>query len=80
MSFTQLNPTIPVKVEGRGSGYAFAVIDYGQEHDLMWVVAIDETAEIWCVPNPSVRMRPNWSMGRPDRAKPASRLRPAAAT
>ena len=40
MSFTQLNPAVPVRVEGKGQGYAFAVIDYGQEHNLIWVVAL----------------------------------------
>lgn len=66
MSFTQLNPTLPVTVEGKGKGYAIAVIDYGQEHSLIWVTAIDETGEIWCAPNPKVRVRSNWTMGRKD--------------
>jgi hypothetical protein len=64
MSFTQLNPALPVRVEGKGSGYAFAVIDYGQEHNLIWVVALDDSGEIWCSPNPKVRMLTNWTMGR----------------
>ena len=64
MSFKQLAPAIPVHVLGKGEGYAFAVIDYGQEHNLIWVTAIDETGEIWCAPNPKVRLLPNWSMGR----------------
>lgn len=62
---TQLNPPLPVEVVGRGKGYAVAVIDYGQEHHLLWVVGMDETREIWTVPNPQVRMRDNWTMGRP---------------
>ncbi|WP_244982514.1 hypothetical protein [Croceicoccus marinus] len=62
--FTQLNPTIPVHVLGKGHGYAFGMIDYGQEHNLIWVTAIDDTGEIWCAPNPSVRMDKNWTMGR----------------
>ena len=45
-------------------GYAFAVIDYGQEHNLIWVTAINETGEIWCAPNPRVRLQANWTMGR----------------
>ena len=61
---TQLDPPIPLHVLGRGDGYALAVIDYGQEHNLMWVTAIDATGEIWCAPNPQVRMQANWSMGR----------------
>lgn len=63
--FTQLNPTIPVTVIGKGEGYAIAVIDYGQEHNLIWVTAITDTGELWCAPNPSVRMTKNWTMGRP---------------
>jgi len=64
MGFQQLNPSLPVEVEGKGSGYAFAVIDYGEEHNLIWVVAMDANGEIWCSPNPKVRMRSNWTMGR----------------
>ena len=62
--FTQLNPPLPVHVLDRGPGWAVAVIDYGQEHDLVWVTALDEGGEIWCVPNPKVRMRANWTLGR----------------
>ena len=64
MSFSQLEPTLPVFVEGKGDGFAFAVIDYGQEHNLIWVTAITETGEIWCTPNPKVRVTANWTMGR----------------
>lgn len=69
MSFTQLHPSLPVSVEGKGKGTAFAVIDYGEEHNLIWVVALDESGEIWCSPNPKVRCRANWTMGR--KAQPA---------
>lgn len=62
--FTQLNPPIPLHVLGKGDGYAFGMIDYGQEHNLIWVTAIDATGEIWCAPNPKVRMQKNWTMGR----------------
>ena len=62
--FTQLDPPIPLHVLGRGDGIAMAVIDYGPEHNLLWVTAIDETGEIWCAPNPEVRMQANWSLGR----------------
>ncbi|WP_118858490.1 hypothetical protein [Sphingomonas mesophila] len=64
MAFTQLDPPLPVHVVDRGKGCAFAVIDYGQEFDLLWVTAMDDGGEIWCVPNPKVRMQANWSMGR----------------
>jgi hypothetical protein len=62
--FTQLNPTIPLHVLGKGDGYAFGMIDYGQEHNLIWVTALDDSGEIWCAPNPTVRLGKNWTMGR----------------
>ena len=67
MGFTQLSPSLPVRVEGKGKGTACAVIDYGEEHNLIWVVALDDSGEIWCSPNPKVRMRANWTMGRQPR-------------
>lgn len=66
----QLEPTIPVTVVGKGDGFAFLVIDYGQEHHLLWVVALDESGEIWTARNPEVRVRPNWSMGSPRKHTP----------
>jgi hypothetical protein len=63
--FSQLDPPIPLHVLGRGDGQALAVIDYGPEHDLLWVTAIDASGEIWCAPNREVRMQANWSLGRP---------------
>jgi hypothetical protein len=69
MSFTPLDPPIPLHVIDKGDGYAFAVIDYGQEHNLIWVTGMNETGEIWCAPNPKVRLQPNWSMGRGRPAK-----------
>lgn len=62
---TQLDPPLPLHVLGRGDGQALAVIDYGPEHNLLWVTAIDATGEIWCAPNAEVRMQANWSLGRP---------------
>lgn len=63
MTLTQLNPPIPMRVVDKGAGFAFAVIDYGQEHHLIWVVGLD-SGEIWAAPNPEVRLLPNWTMGR----------------
>ena len=77
MTFTQLDPTLPMIVEGKGSGYALAVIDYGPEHHLIWVVAIDATGEIWSVSNPQVRMQPNWTMGRNVNSRRVEALRTA---
>ena len=60
---TQLNPSLPMDTP-KGAGYAVAVIDYGLEHSLLWVVALNDTGEIWCVPNSEARMQKNWSAGR----------------
>lgn len=62
--FTQLLVPIPVHVIDKGAGLAFAVIDYGIEHNLIWVTALDQSGEIWCAPNPKVRMADNWTAGR----------------
>lgn len=70
--FTQLSPPLPVHVLGRGDGYALGVLDYGQEHNLIWVTAITETGEIWCAPNSEVRMQSNWTVGRPKSAAVAA--------
>jgi hypothetical protein len=60
---TQLNPPIPLSTP-KGDGYALLVIDYGQEHHLLWTVAIDATGEIWTFANPEVRAQKNVTMGR----------------
>ena len=62
--FTQLQTPLPVHVIGKGAGLAFAVIDYGAEHNLIWVTALDDGGEIWCAPYPKVRVAENWSLGR----------------
>lgn len=62
--FTQLNPPFPLHVLGKGDGSAIGLIDYGPEHNLIWVTALDGNGEIWCAPNPTVRLQKNWTMGR----------------
>lgn len=62
--FTQLSPPFPLHVLGKGDGSAIGLIDYGPEHNLIWVTALDGNGEIWCAPNPTVRLQKNWTMGR----------------
>lgn len=61
---TQLNPMLPVEIIGKGKGLCFAIIDYSEEHNLIFVTAMDATGEIWAAPNATVRAQSNWSMGR----------------
>lgn len=61
MALLQLKPTIWLQTP-KGPGLAHFVIDYGEEHDLLWVVFDDATGEIWCWPNPQVRAMTNVSL------------------
>jgi len=63
MSILQLNPMLPVSCP-KGNGYAFAMIDYSQEHDILFVIAIDETGEIWTYKNSLIRFQKNISLDR----------------
>lgn len=62
MTVTQLEPTIPLDTP-RGRGRAFFLLDYGEEHHLLWIVFLDETGECWTFANPDVRLSPNQTMG-----------------
>lgn len=59
----QLNPPVPLETP-KGSGFAHFLIDYGQEHHLIWVVFIDDTHECWSFQNPDVRLQHNKTMTR----------------
>jgi hypothetical protein len=60
----QLNPMIPiVRVSDKLEGYAFLVMDYSQEHDLLFVCAMDN-GEIWTLNNREIRFCKNISMDR----------------
>lgn len=59
----QLNPPIPL-LTPKGEGVAWFIIDYGIEHNLQWIVAIDSTGEIWTFQNPDVRAQKNITQGR----------------
>jgi hypothetical protein len=63
MTILQLNPTIPINTP-KGPGQAILVIDYGNEHHLIWTVILDESGEIWSYQNPHVRGQKNITMDR----------------
>ena len=58
----QLNPPIPV-VTPKGKGLAQVLIDYGPEHDLVWVV-FQNDSECWCWSNKDIRADQNVTFGR----------------
>jgi hypothetical protein len=59
----QLDPMLPLDTP-KGIGWAFAMIDYSQDHDTIYKVIITETGEIWDIPQPQVRGVKNFTMGR----------------
>jgi hypothetical protein len=59
----QLNPLLPM-LTPKGEGLAWLCLDYGTEYNLMWVVAIDATGEVWTFQNSDVRALRNITMGR----------------
>lgn len=59
----QLNPTIPIQTP-KGHAQAVIVIDYGPEHDLLWVCFLDKNGECWTFKNSEIRGDKNLTMGR----------------
>lgn len=63
---TELRSPIPM-LTPKGPGMCLLVIDYGPEHDLIWVVALRDpphAGEIWAYPNALVRVTENVTLGR----------------
>lgn len=63
MTVTQLDPPIPLMTP-KGSALAHVLIDYGAEHDLIWVCFQDDSGECWSWANPEIRAQKNVTMGR----------------
>lgn len=61
---TQLNPAMPL-ITSKGRGVCHFLIDYGIEHDLYWVVFLDETGECWTFSNKEIIADINQTLGRP---------------
>ena len=60
----QLNPMLPIfRVSNQMEGYAFLVIDYSQEHNLLFTCAMDN-GEIWTLSNQEIRFSKNISLNR----------------
>lgn len=47
----------------KGRAWAWFVIDYGTEHNLLWVCIVCSTGECWTFDNRLVRAEPNFTMG-----------------
>jgi hypothetical protein len=61
---TQLDPMIPIYRLSDGlKGYAFLVIDYSQEHNLLFTCAMDD-GEVWTLSNKEIKFQKNISLDR----------------
>lgn len=58
----QLNPPLPM-VTPKGKALAHFLIDYGPEHDLVWVCFQDD-GQIWCWRNQDMCSEKNITFGR----------------
>ena len=58
----QLNPMIPIyRASDKMEGYAFLVIDYSQEHNILFTCAMDN-GEVWTLSNKEIRFQKNISL------------------
>lgn len=60
----QLDPQLPVYIEKLGNGFAFAMIDYSQEHYIHFVISLDSDGSIWVLDNRRVKLQKNITIGR----------------
>jgi len=59
----RIDPPLPLETP-KGKGMAHFLIDYGIEHDLMWVCFINQTGECWTWRNNDIKLEKNITMGR----------------
>lgn len=65
----QLNPQVPMRTP-KGNAQAFAMIDYSEEHNILFVCFQDESGECWTWQANDVRAFPNSTMGRASTTNP----------
>ena len=59
----QLNPPLPLETP-QGKAWAHFIIDYGLEHDLLWVCFQDETRDCLTWSNKQIKIQKNITVGR----------------
>ena len=58
-----LNPPQPLSTP-KGPAWAVALIDYGPDHDLLWVCFVKSTGECWTFCNGDIRQPSSITYGR----------------
>lgn len=59
---TRIDPPLPLETP-KGLAMAYFLLDYGIDHDLLWVCFINSTRECWTFANPQIRAVSNLSLG-----------------
>ena len=59
----QLNPPLPLTTP-KGKAWAYFIIDYGMDADILWVCFQDESGECWTWGNRDIRIQTNTTIGR----------------
>lgn len=59
----QLNPPLPL-ITPKGKALAHIIIDYGIEHDLLWVCFQEDSSECWTWSNKDIKIQKNITIGR----------------
>jgi len=60
----QLEPMLPIyRISDNMKGFAFILIDYSQEHNLLFTCAMDD-GQIWTLSNREIRFCKNISLDR----------------
>lgn len=60
----QLNPPIPFITDDGKKVTALFLLDYSQEHESLFLVAYEDSRELWRVSQKKLRMQDNVSLGR----------------
>lgn len=59
----QLNPPLRLNTT-KGEAIAHFLLDYGCEHNLIWICFLDSNGECWSFPNSEIRIESNYTMNR----------------
>jgi len=75
----QLNPPLPFWTP-KGFAHAHVMLDYGPDHDLLWVCFSVADGLCWTYQNKDIRMVDNETMGRRNKAVRESSMQSPSST
>ena len=66
MEFHEPRSPWPVTVTSKDNakGRVYLVYDPGHDEHAIFMVVMDDSREVWWVPNPEIRFQSNWTFGR----------------